>query len=311
MDNDVLLDPELIHDRDAEFDPFAAIYKSDVVRFIYNNKVMNGIVDTVFEEGGEVVAIAILHLDSDQEGAVIKYNVRGGETNDAIESIFVLKKLMPTQARTMEDLEEKMYITFDGVWGSENISGWVKKIDKSNPRSPVITIDPVVIDELQEEKESNEMDIDAEDFALPVRRLLGGGIQVMYNRMGYIYETLLPYPQNEEQFRNWVKIGNVEEIKWSGPAPGFKAGKQIPPYKVGLSKDEQCLYDFQFIKQHWPDGDMEEFFEGATNMKGKRRSDGLEKKKVDGEEVDGIWTKYKEGWTYVTVPLMWIFWAAK
>ena len=104
MDNDVLLDTELIHDRDAEFDPFAAIYKSDVVRFIYNNKVMNGIVDTVFEEGGEVVAIAILHLDSDQEGAVIKYNVRGGETNDAIESIFVLTQLMPTQARTMVDL---------------------------------------------------------------------------------------------------------------------------------------------------------------------------------------------------------------
>ena len=47
------------------------------------------------------------------------------------------------------NLEEKMYITFDGVWGSENISGWVKKIDKSEPRCPVITMDPVVSDELQ------------------------------------------------------------------------------------------------------------------------------------------------------------------
>ena len=46
---------------------------------------MNGIVDTVFEEGGEVVAIAILHLDKYQEAAVMKYNVRCGKTNDAIE----------------------------------------------------------------------------------------------------------------------------------------------------------------------------------------------------------------------------------
>jgi len=220
---------------------------------------MNGIVDSVFVEGGEVVAIAILHLDKDQEGVVMKYNIRGGETNDTIKLIFVLENLMPTQARTTKDFEEKMFITFDGAWEPENISGWVKKIDKSDPRCPVITIDPVVLDELQEEKESNEMDIDSEDSDLPLRRLPGGGIEAKYSSMGYIFETLLPYPQSEEQFSKWVKTGNVEEIKWSGPAPGFKPGKQIPPYQLALSKDDKCLYDFQFIKQHRTDGNMEEF----------------------------------------------------
>ena len=79
----------------------------------------------------------------------MKYSIRCREMNDAIQSNFVLKKLMPTQPRTMKDLEEKMFITFDGAWGQENLSGWVKKIGKSEPRFPVITIDPVVIDELQ------------------------------------------------------------------------------------------------------------------------------------------------------------------
>ena len=79
----------------------------------------------------------------------MKYSIRCRETNDAIQSNFVLKNLMPTQPRTMKDLEEKMFITFDEAWGPENISGWVKKIGKSEPRCPVITIDPVVIDELQ------------------------------------------------------------------------------------------------------------------------------------------------------------------
>ena len=42
-------------------------------------------------------------------------------------------------------------------------------------------------------------------------------------------------------------------------------------------------------------------------MKGNHRRDGLEKKTLYGKEVDGILTKYKEEWSYVTVANMWIF----
>ena len=42
-------------------------------------------------------------------------------------------------------------------------------------------------------------------------------------------------------------------------------------------------------------------------MKGNHRRDGLEKKTVDGKEVDGICAKYKEGWSYVTVGNILIF----
>ena len=57
---------------------------------------------------------------------------------------------------------------------------------------------------------------------------------------------------------------------------------------------------------------MEELFEGPTNLKGRARQDGTEKRKqVNGESLEGVWEKYKEGWFYVTAPLLYTWWAAK
>ena len=49
---------------------------------------------------------------------------------------------------------------------------------------------------------------------------------------------------------------------------------------------------------------MEDLFEKATNLKGKNRQEGTELRKDDAKEVEGNWTKYKEGWFYVTVDTM-------
>ena len=108
-----------------------------------------------------------------------------------------------------------------------------------------------MIDELPDFKEDIEMELsDTENNFEAVRNLSSGGVQVALHSIGNIYDTLLPYPQKEVRFCNWVKSGRVTEIEWKGPTPGFKPGKQIPPYRTVLSKDQQSEYDFEFVKQH-------------------------------------------------------------
>ena len=309
MGDSVEFDDNLIHDRDADEDIYAAVYRGDIVSFVHNGKILSGIIESLFEVNGIVNRIAIKSLD--QLGSVKIYNVRGDSENNAIESLFVMKELMPLESRNLDNIHEKMFVTFSGCWGDENIGGQVKSVDRTNQKNVRLTIDPVVIDQRPEEKEPLSMDMSDSETISAVRQSSEGGIEVDQKSIGVVYETLLPFPQQEPRFRKQVKTGNLKEIPWSGPAPGFKPGKKIAPYDANLSKDEQCLYDFQFIKQHWRDEDMEEFFEEPTNLKGEGRRDGTESRKVNGVQVDGSQTKYEEGWVYVTVEIMWAFWAAK
>ena len=114
----------------------------------------------------------------------------------------------------------------------------------------MITLDPLVIDEMDEQGTIDmEMENSEGDVESPYERLLGGGIMVFFDIISGVFETIIPHPQ-VIAYENWVDHGDVEEIGWKGPIPGFKQGKQIPPYRSGLSKDEQCEYDIQFLKQH-------------------------------------------------------------
>ena len=115
-----------------EDDHIGSIYPQDVVRFMYDGKIYNEVVETLLEgkrdkNSASLERIAIRHLDKDQDGAVITNNLHGGPEKDALSFIFVLNELMPDQQRTKNDLCEKMFISFSGVWGSEKIGGWVKK----------------------------------------------------------------------------------------------------------------------------------------------------------------------------------------
>ena len=121
MCDSVEFDDDLIHDRDAEDDIYAAVYRGDIVSFVHNGKILSGIIESLFEVNGNVNRIAIKSLD--QLGSVKIYNVRGGSENNAIESIFVMKELMPLESRTLDNIHEKMFVTFSGCWGNENIGG--------------------------------------------------------------------------------------------------------------------------------------------------------------------------------------------
>ena len=309
MCDSVEFDDDLIHDRDAEDDIYAAVYRGDIVSFVHNGKILSGIIESLFEVNGNVNRIAIKSLD--QLGSVKIHNVRGGSENNAIESIFVMKELMPLESRNLDNIQEKMFVKFSGCWGNENIGGQVKSVDRTNQKNVRLTINPVVIDQRPDEKEPLSMDISHSETISAVPQNSEGRIEADQKSIGAVYETILPFPQQEPRFRKQVKTGNLKEIPWSGPAPGFKPGHKISPYNANLSKDEQCLYDFQFIKQHWRDEDMEEFFEEPTNLKGQGRRDGTESRKVNGVQVDGSQTKYEEGWFYITVEIMWAFWVCQ
>ena len=137
--------------------------------------------------------VAIKLIDQQQHGAVFTYNVRGGKDNDAIESICLLKKLMP--AKEIDDIQEKMFISVRGVWGDEIVGGWVKIIDRSNPRNIKITINPLIIDELEEKEDVHDMDMDDNDQSY-FERLSDGGIVIDYSVICSMSELLLPYPQD-------------------------------------------------------------------------------------------------------------------
>ena len=112
-----------VHDRDAEEDIYAAVYPGDVVSFVHDGKILSGIVDTLFEVNEKVDRVAIKSLDKKKHGSVKIFNVRGGSENNAIESLFVMKELMPQKRRGQDDIHEKMFVAFSGCWGNENIGG--------------------------------------------------------------------------------------------------------------------------------------------------------------------------------------------
>ena len=302
-----------IREEPEDEDNYVSLYLNDIVRFRYDSKTYTGMIDKMFEgENGTVTRIAIKHLDSAELGAVILYNTEGGEENDAIEGMYVMKNLNPNRAIRKDELREKMFIKFIGSWGNETLGGWVEKLDHTNRFDVKITINPLVIDEL-EEKENLDMSMSEDEEKETVfRRLQSGGIEVHWICLSNVTEMVIPYPQKLPKFHNWVKSGTVEEIPWSGPRPGFKPGMRIDPYPKGLDSVKQSMYDMQFIKQHWRDSDMEEFFVGPTNLKGKNRQNGTElRKQIGEEEFDGVWKKYKDGWFPVSVEILWAFWAAK
>lgn len=241
------------HEPDIEC-AYDSLVVGDVICFMYDAKIYNGIVVTVFEDNKKVIRIAIKHLDKGQEGAVYVYNIQRPEMkpiDDAIENMWLFQNLMPTTPRGMNQLREKMFVTFNGSWGNEYLGGWIKKLDYSSyPGRLLITLDPLVIGEMDEQGTIDmEMENSEGDVESPYERLLGGGIKVFFDIISGVFETIIPHPQ-VIAYENWVDHGDVEEIGWKGPIPGFKQGKQIPPYRSGLSKDEQCEYDIQFLKQH-------------------------------------------------------------
>ena len=80
--------------------------------------------------------------------------------DNAIENIWLFKNPMPTTPRGKNQLREKMFVTFKGSWGNEYVGGWIKQLDNSTyPGRLVITLDPLVIDEI-DEKETLDMEME-------------------------------------------------------------------------------------------------------------------------------------------------------
>ena len=121
MGDSVEFDDDLVHDRDADEDIYAAVYPGDIVSFVHKGKILSGMIESLFEVNGIVNRIAIKSMD--QVGSVKIYNVRGGSENNAIESLFVLEELMPLESRNLDNIQEKMFVKFSGCWGNENIGG--------------------------------------------------------------------------------------------------------------------------------------------------------------------------------------------
>ena len=122
MDGEDNWTSDLEHDWDAEDDIYSSIYPGDVVGFIYNEKLNNGLVDSLLRnQDGLVNRIVIKNTPG--PGTLHTYNTRGGSANSAIEHIFVYKEMMPDSNVTKEQLREKTFITINGVWGQENIGG--------------------------------------------------------------------------------------------------------------------------------------------------------------------------------------------
>ena len=111
-----------IREEPEDEDNYVSLYLNDIVRFRYDSKTYTGMIDKMFEgENGTVTRIAIKHLDSAELGAVILYNTEGGEENDAIEGMYVMKNLNPNRAIRKDELREKMFIKFIGSWGNETL----------------------------------------------------------------------------------------------------------------------------------------------------------------------------------------------
>ena len=141
---------DLEHDWQENHDIYNSIYPGDVVGFIYKEKLKSGLVESLVKnEEGFAIRIGIKELHD--PGTVHTYNTRGGADKGAIEHIFVFKEMMPDDSITKEQLREKMFISCSGLWGNENIGGWVQKLDKTNLRDIKITLNPVMIDQLDME----------------------------------------------------------------------------------------------------------------------------------------------------------------
>ena len=76
----------------------------------------------------------------------------------------------------------------------------MKTVDRIDPKNVRLTINPVVIDQRPDEKEPLSMDSDSETISV-VRQNSQGGIEVDWRSIGGVYETLLPFPQQEPNFR--------------------------------------------------------------------------------------------------------------
>ena len=240
-----------VQEEPEDEDNFVSVYLNDIVRFRYDGKTYTGMIDSLFQgENGQLARIGIKHLDPAELGAVHLYNTEGGEENDAIEGLYVMKNLMPSRVISKDELREKIFIKCSGSWGNETLGGWVEKLDHSNPFDLKITINPLVINEMEEKEEIDMSTSEDEEVGWGFRRLQSGGIEVDWNNISHVSEMVLPFPQKLPKFHTWVKSGIVEEIQWKGPPPGFKPGMRIDPYPKGLDYDKQCMYDMQFIKQH-------------------------------------------------------------
>ena len=165
------------HEPDIEC-PYDSLVVGDVICFMYDTKINNGIIVTVFEDNNKVIRIAIKLLDKGQKGAVYVYNIQRPEMkpiDDAIEKMCLFQNLMPTTPRGKNQLREKMFVTFNGSWGNEYLGGWIKKLDYSSyPGRLLITLDPLVIDEMDEQGTIDmEMENSEGDVESPYERLLG------------------------------------------------------------------------------------------------------------------------------------------
>ena len=54
MCDSVEFDDDLIHDRDAEDDIYAAVYHGNIASFVHNGKILSGIIESLFEVNGNV-----------------------------------------------------------------------------------------------------------------------------------------------------------------------------------------------------------------------------------------------------------------
>ena len=129
-----------VREEPEEEDMYVAVYLNDIVRFRYDGKMYNGMIDRMFEgKNGKVTRIAKKHLDLAKLGSVF-YNTEGGEENDAIEGMYVMKNLNPNRALRKDELREKMFIKVCGSLGNKALGGWVEKLDHINRFDLKITI---------------------------------------------------------------------------------------------------------------------------------------------------------------------------
>ena len=114
-----------------------------------------------------------------------------------------------------------MFIKLCGSRGNEDLGGWVEKLDHISRFDLKITINPLVIDELEEKEDLDMSMIEDGELKTGFSRLQSGGIEVYWNCMSAATEIVIPCPQKLHKFHNWVKAGTVEDVPWSGLRPGF------------------------------------------------------------------------------------------
>ena len=76
----------LSHDS-KDYDPYHAVYSGYVIRFVYDSKILNGIVDKVIRVNNKVDKISIKHLDGEDQGEVYLYDIEDSQGSKCIESL--------------------------------------------------------------------------------------------------------------------------------------------------------------------------------------------------------------------------------